>query len=204
MALIPVVNNLEQLRKRANALIEGLQAAVPEYAGTLPDAADEPDGKLFVDSDDGVIYQKQGGAWVPIVGGGSRVRAQASGGNTVSSGNTVAYPTETYDRHSEYNTATSTFTALRAGYYRLYASMKATSVAAGKYISLQVDQSGATVARGPQMFNDSGGARAMGCDVTATLALTAGQTLKVQLLSDEAGALTIDNGLPSYIEIQQV
>lgn len=65
---IPSVNNLEQLRKRANAVLSDLQAAEAGYGFALPDPALTPDGRLFVLNTPGVktLYQLQFGAWVAV------------------------------------------------------------------------------------------------------------------------------------------
>lgn len=66
---IPVINNLEQMRKSANAILEALQATNPGYGFDLPDPSTTSDGRLFVLNAPGnfALYQLQFGAWVQLV-----------------------------------------------------------------------------------------------------------------------------------------
>lgn len=64
--LIPPVNNLEQLRKQANALLSRVYGYMPGYGPTLPAIDPDLDGRLFVKTSDQTVYQQQYGAWVAV------------------------------------------------------------------------------------------------------------------------------------------
>lgn len=63
---IPPVNNLEQLRKQANALLSRVYGYMPGYGPTLPTIDPDLDGRLFVKTSDQTVYQQQYGAWVAV------------------------------------------------------------------------------------------------------------------------------------------
>lgn len=65
---IPVVNNIEQLRKRANVILASLQQLRPGYGPTLPAVDPSLDGRLFVRTTDMTLYQQQYGAWAAVDG----------------------------------------------------------------------------------------------------------------------------------------
>lgn len=64
--LIPVVNNLEQLRKHANRILQHLIDLRPQYGPDLPTVDADLDGRLFVKTSDQTLYQQQYGAWVAV------------------------------------------------------------------------------------------------------------------------------------------
>jgi hypothetical protein len=67
--LIPVVNNLEQLRKRANVILARLQIlARTGYGSSLPAIDGDLDGRMFVLLTTQTLYQQQFGAWVAVDG----------------------------------------------------------------------------------------------------------------------------------------
>lgn len=63
---IPVSNNLEQVRKAANAVIADLEARLPGYGAALPSATGQPDGRFFVLTTTQTLYQIQSAAWVAV------------------------------------------------------------------------------------------------------------------------------------------
>lgn len=65
---IPVSNNLEQVRRKANAILERLQGMLPGYGDVLPALDPDRDGRLFVLTTDMNLYQQQFGAWVAVDG----------------------------------------------------------------------------------------------------------------------------------------
>jgi hypothetical protein len=65
--MIPTVNNLEQLRKALNALMEDPQKLAAGYGPGLPAAVNEPEGRYFVNTTEQKLYQVQSGAWVLVV-----------------------------------------------------------------------------------------------------------------------------------------
>jgi hypothetical protein len=65
---IPVVNNLEQLRKNANAIFRMIQDFLPKYGPALPNVTDVPDGTYFTLTTDQTTYQSQYGAWIAVDG----------------------------------------------------------------------------------------------------------------------------------------
>lgn len=162
LRLIPVVNNLEQLRKAANAILGDWQV---------------------------------------------RSLAQASvafSGQSVSNGGVIPYSNKEFDLQSEYDTVTQAFTATRPGRYRVHAMLFVSALAAGKYVAIDVDVNGVRSALSEQDFNDSGGPRQSSAQVSRIFSLAAGDVVKITLVSDHVGALSIVGAPYSYFEIDQV
>lgn len=202
--LIPPMQNLDLVRQRANSIFETLQRGMAGAAAALPLAADHSEGALFADMATKKLYQVQQGAWVELFAK-SLVMASASGSNSVSTGGVVPFPTEDFDRLGEYDASAYTFTPRFPGVYRVHAVARSQSLAAGKYIALQVVVNGSILARGPQEFNDQGSARDTVCDLDRIMSLAAGDVVAVGFATDTGGAVPISNtSVFSYLEIQQL
>lgn len=63
---IPPIQSNNLLQQQLNAIFLAIGAAQPGYAVSLPTIADQPDGRLFVNTSNNKLYQAQSGAWVAL------------------------------------------------------------------------------------------------------------------------------------------
>jgi hypothetical protein len=64
---VPIVQNLDLMRRQINEIFGEIEAAEPGSGGTLPGTA-TPEGRLFVLTTTGQMYQARSGVWEPITG----------------------------------------------------------------------------------------------------------------------------------------
>jgi hypothetical protein len=118
----------------------------------------------------------------------THVRATTATAGSYATNATIQFGTEVYDLLGEYDPTTWTFTAKRAGYYRISAAIFADSQTynLGNSVQLYAQKNGTIVAYGHRAFAPSTASWYLTSAVDTTVLLAVGDTLKCAISHDRA------------------
>jgi len=60
------IQSADLLQKQINSIFGEIEGAQPGYGSSLPSAVSQHNGRLFVNTTDGKLYQARGASWVAL------------------------------------------------------------------------------------------------------------------------------------------